>query len=77
MHDGNNPQWFFVRHVGYQVLAYMDEAERPRSKVRAGVAYTGKGNQIANGVKDFDDHAVGGVGVVWSAIYPRMSSRSL
>ena len=37
MHNGNNPQRLFVRHVGDQVFANQHETERPRSEVRAPV----------------------------------------
>ena len=41
MHDGDNPQEFFIRCVGYQIVPDSNEAQRPGGKVWACVASIG------------------------------------
>jgi hypothetical protein len=52
VHYRDNPQGLFLRCVGDQVFTYKNEAQRPRTEIRASVAPMGKNHKPADGVKN-------------------------
>ena len=63
MDDGNDPEWFFIRCVGDQILANANEAQRAGRKVRACVAALGKCDQVSFSINSWTDPACSFFGV--------------
>ena len=76
MYYGDNPQGLFVGRVGNQVIAYQNEAHRPRGEVRAPVPATWEGDKRINGGQDLRDQPVGGVEIVFSDEIPNFVKAS-
>ena len=68
--DGNDPEWFFIRCVGDQILANANEAQRAGRKVRACVAALGKCDQASNGFVNVLAHASRSKRVIGGDVFP-------
>src|SRR6516162_2344102 len=70
MHHGDNPQGFFIRRVGYQIVPDSNEAQRTGGKVWACVASIWKCNKAANSGVDFFKHTSSSKRVIGCDIFP-------
>ncbi len=64
MQDCDNPEGLLVGRIGDQVFADQNEAQGPRSEIRALVAHIGERNHSIHGVNNFRNQPVGGVGTI-------------
>jgi len=55
VHGGENPQWFFLRRVGDQIIADQSEPQGPRGEVRTFMAPVGKGYQSIDSGQNLSD----------------------
>ena len=70
MHDRHNPQRYFLRRVGNQIVPRGREAQRARGEVGAAVALMGELNERFNGCLNVVDRPISGKMVVFSDELP-------
>ena len=70
MKNGHDKEWFFIRSVHDQKIAYGMKTQRSGSQIGAAMTRLRKGDERANRFIDFLKNTVSGARIVDSDIFP-------